>query len=263
MVTRDTPWPAGTPCWVDLGVDDVARAMTFYRGLFGWDIQPGPPEAGGYAMCLLGGRAAAGIGPKMGQTDASSPNAWTTYLAADNLDDVAARVTTAGGQVTAGPMDVLDVGRMAIAADPAGAMFGIWQARAHTGAGVANEPGSLCWNENMSRGMAANQAFYRAVFGYDYDDMSGDGFKYATLKVGDAIVGGIGELPADVPAEVPANWSVYFAVADTDAALGTVTGLGGGIVRPAWDSPYGTMATVSDDQGAVFSLIGITAADGG
>ena len=71
-------------------------------------------------------------------------------------------------------------------------------------------------------------------------------------------LGGIGGLPADVPAGVPAHWSTYFAVADTDAALGTVAGLGGSVVQPAWDSPYGRMATVSDDQGAQFSLIGIT-----
>lgn len=51
MVTRDTAWPDGTPCWVDLGVADIARADAFYAGLFGWDIQPGPPEAGGYTMC--------------------------------------------------------------------------------------------------------------------------------------------------------------------------------------------------------------------
>ena len=66
MVTRDSAWPSGTPCWVDLGVDDIARATAFYSGLFGWDIQAGPPEAGGYSMCLLAGHAVAGIGPKQG-----------------------------------------------------------------------------------------------------------------------------------------------------------------------------------------------------
>ncbi len=257
MVTRDTAWPGGTPCWVDLGVDDIDRARAFYTGLFGWDIPPGPPEAGGYSMCLHGGRPAAGIGPKMGPPE--MPSTWTTYLAADSLDDVAARITAAGGQLMVGPMDVMDVGRMAVAADPGGAAFGLWQARAHTGAQVANEPGSLCWNENMSRDFDGNKAFYHSVFGYDYDDMSGGGFSYATLKLGDDIVGGIGGLPADVPAEVPAHWSTYFAVADTDAAVDKVTGLGGSLLRPAWDSPYGRMATVADDQGAAFSVIAVTA----
>ncbi len=115
----------------------------------------------------------------------------------------------------------------------------------------------------MSRDFDRNKAFYQSVFGYGYDDMSGEGFKYATLKVGDAIVGGIGELPADVPAGVPAHWSTYFAVADTDATVDKVAQLGGSVVRPAWESPYGRMATVSDDQGVQFSVIGITADAGG
>ena len=55
MVTRDSSWPSGTPCWVDLGVDDVSRATAFYSRLFGWDTQAGPPEAGGYTMCMLNG----------------------------------------------------------------------------------------------------------------------------------------------------------------------------------------------------------------
>ena len=260
MVTRDTAWPDGTPCWVDLGAEDIDRARTFYAGLFGWDIPPGPPEAGGYSLCMLRGRPAAGMGPKM---NPEMPSTWTTYLAAENADDVAAKVKAAGGQVLMEPMDVMDVGRMAIAADPAGAAFGVWQARAHIGAGIANEPGTLCWNENMSRDFDGNKAFYASVFGYGYDDMSGDGFKYATLKVGDAIVGGIGELPADVPVGVPAHWSTYFAVSDTDATISKAGELGGSVVRPAWDSPYGRMAAVSDDQGVQFSVIGILADAGG
>ena len=69
----------------------------------------------------------------------------------------------------------MDVGRMAVAADPGGAVFGIWQARAHTGFGLANEPGSVCWNENMSRELDRNKAFYQAVFGYEYSDIRAPG----------------------------------------------------------------------------------------
>ena len=187
MVTRDTAWPAGTPCWIDLGVDDIGRASTFYTSLFGWDVQTGPPEAGGYAMALKDGRPVAGIGPKQGPP--GTPSVWTTYLASDDLDDTVGKIKAAGGQTIMEPMDVMDVGRMAVAADPGGAFFGVWQARAHTGVGLANEPGSLCWNENLSRAYDQNQAFYHAVFGYEYGDMSGDGFRYATLKVGGTEVG--------------------------------------------------------------------------
>ena len=65
MVTRDTAWADGTPCWVDLSVADTAKASAFYVALFGWEVRPGPPEAGGYAVCRKDGRRVAGIGPNM------------------------------------------------------------------------------------------------------------------------------------------------------------------------------------------------------
>jgi hypothetical protein len=252
MVTRDTAWPPGTPCWADLSAEDVGRARAFYAGLFGWQVPPGPPEAGGYSIAELDGRAVAGIGPKMGPPE--SPVAWTTYLATDDAAATAARITAAGGQLLVEPFDVMDSGRMAIAADPAGAVFGIWQGSTFHGAQLANEPGSMTWNENMSRDLDGSKAFYQAVFGYDYGDMGDDGFRYATLELDGAIVGGIGELGSD-QADVPAHWSAYFAVADTDAAVSAVVRLGGRVVAPAWDSPYGRMAVVSDDQGGVFSVM--------
>jgi hypothetical protein len=219
---------------VDLGVGDIAKAKAFYSGLFGWDVQDGPPEAGGYRMCLLGGRLAAGIGPQMGP--AEMPPAWTTYLATQDANETSQAIKAAGGQVLAEPFDVMDVGRMAVAVDPGGAVFGIWQARTHTGAQVANEPGALAWNENMSRDFEGNKAFYHAVFGYDFGDLSSEGFNYATLDLAGRPVGGIGELDANFPPEVPASWSAYFGVTDADAAVARAAELGGSVARAVWDS---------------------------
>src|SRR5262249_29284835 len=87
MATRDSSWPSGTPCWVDLGVDDVSRARAFYSRLFGWDTQAGPPEAGGYTMCMLSGRPVAGIGPKMGPPEV--PPFWTVHIPPDDADRTA------------------------------------------------------------------------------------------------------------------------------------------------------------------------------
>lgn len=257
MVTRDTAWTAGTPCWVDLGVADFSKAQAFYAGLFGWAIEQGPPEAGGYAMCMKDGRAAAGIGPKMGPPEA--PSVWMTYISTDDADETAARVKAAGGQLMAEPFDVMDVGRMAIAVDPGGAVFGIWLPLAHIGAGVVNEPGALAWNENMSRDYDGNKAFYRDVFGYDYNEMAPG---YASLRVGAADVGGIGELGPDTPAQTPAAWTAYFAVQDADEAIAKVAALGGSLLKPAWDTPFGRMAVVSDNQGAAFAIVGAVSADG-
>jgi uncharacterized protein len=252
MVTRDTAWPAGTPCWVDLGVEDIGQAKGFYEGLFGWQIQEGPPESGGYAMCELNGMPVAGIGPKQGPAEA--PPTWTTYIASENADDTISKIKAAGGQVLVEPFDVMDAGRMAVAADPGGAVFGIWQARAHTGVRLANEPGSLTWNENMTRDFDASKAFYRAVFGYGFGDLSSEEFRYATLDLGGSPVGGIGEIGPDSPADIPANWATYFAVADADAAAARAAELGGSVIRPPWDTPYGRMAVLADDQGAVFAV---------
>lgn len=253
MVTRDKAWAPGTPCWVDVGVDNISRAGSFYGGLFGWEVELGSPETGGYAMCRKDGRAVAGIGPKQGPP--GTPSAWTTYLATGDASRTAARITAAGGQLVVEPMAVMAEGRMALAADPAGAVFGIWQAGAHTGVGLANEPGSLCWNENFSRDFDGNRSFYRAVFGYEYEDLPGDGMRYATIKVDGAVVGGIGEIGPAFPPGMPPCWTVYFATTDTDAAAAAVTAAGGGVDQPPWDTPYGRMAVVHDDQGAVFSLI--------
>jgi len=253
VVTRDTPWPEGTPCWIDLGVTDIPRAIAFYQGLFGWTAEQGGPETGGYAIAHIDGRGVAGIGPKMGA--AEMPSLWTTYIAVEDADATAAKIKGAGGQLMMDPMDVMDVGRMAIAMDTTGAAFGIWQAKAFSGAQVANTPGTLTWSEQMSRDFEGAKAFYAAVFGYSFGDMSTPEFSYATLLLGGREVGGIGAYPADTPASQPAVWGTYFGTADTDASVAAVTQRGGSVIRPASDSPYGRLATVADDQGAIFSLI--------
>ena len=253
MVTRDTRWPAGTPCWVDVSVDDVPKAIAFYEALFGWDIQVGPPEAGGYAIAHSAGRIVAGIGPKMGPAEA--PSAWTTFLATDDADATSAKITEARGQLLAGPMDVMSEGRMAVAMDTAGAAFGLWQGGNTTGIGLANEPGSLAWNEQMSRDFEGSKAFYQAVFGYDDQDMSGDGFKYAMLMVDGHEVGGIGEYPEGTPEQVPPAWAANFQVDDVDAAVAKDTELGGRVVQPVKDNPYGRIGVVADNHGAVFSVM--------
>lgn len=251
MVTRDTAWSPGTPCWVDLGVTDIPKARAFYSSLFGWKIQDTGPESGGYCMCEIDGQPVAGIGASQGDM----PIFWTTYLASENADETAAKIKAAGGQLMMDPFDVMDVGRMFMAVDPGGAFFGVWQAKAHTGVRLANEPGSLIWSENMSRNYEANKAFYGSVFGYHFGDIGAEGMNYSTLDIEGRPVGGIGEIGSEQPTHTPASWGTYFAVADTDVAVAMVAELGGGLIAPAWDSPYGRMAVVSDDQGAVFSLM--------
>ncbi|HEV8555981.1 MAG TPA: VOC family protein [Actinophytocola sp.] len=255
MVTRDTAWLPGTPCWVDVSVDSVEKAVTFYGSLFGWEAGINPdPQFGGYAIFTKDGNRVAGAAPVQ---DPGQPHVWTTTVASDDVEQTAAKIKAAGGQVMQDPMDVADLGRMIVASDPAGAVFCAWQSGTHTGFGLANEPGAVSWNENMSRDWDGNKKFYNEVFGYEYGDMSSDEFSYATLDLQGRPVGGIGTLPPGTPDEMPANWLTYFGVSDTDASLAKAVELGGSVVKEAFDTPNGRIAILADDQGAVFGIVSV------
>ncbi|GAA4541173.1 VOC family protein [Amycolatopsis samaneae] len=254
MLFRDERWPDGTPCWVDLMAPDQRKAIAFYRALLGWEVELSGEETGNYGMATLGGRPVAGIG-EIPPGQAGMPTVWTTYLAVSDVDKTVDAVASAGGQVLAAPMDVGVSGRMAIAADPTGAVFGLWQPGEHLGTQVLDAPGTQAWNEIMTRDYETAKTFYGEVFGYSFGDISAGDFRYATLDLGERPAGGIGLLPADTPPEVPANWTTYFAVADADASAAKVTELGGTVLAAPSDSPYGRTVPVVDDQGAAFRLI--------
>jgi hypothetical protein len=235
-------------------VTDPDAAKSFYSSLFGWDIQEGPPEAGGYSMCMLNGRAVTAISPK--PQDNPFPNVWSTYLASENVDKTVALAQEAGGIFVMEPMDVMTAGRMAFGMDPTGAPYGIWQAGDHLGVGIYNEPGTLVWNELMTRDYQGAQAFYGSVFGYTYEAVGG-GFTYSTIRRASdgAVVAGIGELDDGVAAEVPASWNTYFMVEDCDASTAKAVDLGAEVVSQPEDSPFGRMASLVGAQGETFSLI--------
>jgi predicted enzyme related to lactoylglutathione lyase len=249
----------GTPSWVDLSAIDPAGARDFYGSLLGWTFDIGGPDVGGYTMCLLNGKSVAGI---MERQDESMPSVWSTYIDTDDIDRTTAKITEAGGQVIIEPMDVMDLGRMGFAIDPTGAAFGLWQAGTHVGAAVVNEPGALSWNELNTRDGAAANTFYEKVFGYTFEQVGdGEKFDYTTYNVaGNPVAGRMQMNDADWPAEVPAHWATYFAVADADAATALVAAKGGRVLRGPTDTPFGRLAGCLDPWGAPFSLIKLPAA---
>lgn len=255
MTTRNDPWPEGTPAWADAIVPDRHQAREFYSRVLGWGFtDESPAEMGYYTQGVVDGRVVAGFGEAPAE-GAPFPPAWLTYLAVDRIEPVVQRAADAGATVLMPLMEVGDFGRMAVLADPTGAVFGLWQAGTHSGAQLCNEPGSITWNEVMTRDLDRAKDFYAAVFGYRYGDMSGDGFRYATLNLGDQPVGGIGQLPDDTPADVPAHWLTYFKVRDVDEAVQRVGELGGQVLQEPWDTEFGRMALVSGPAGEAFSVM--------
>ena len=250
-----TAYANGQPAWADVTTPDVAAAAAFYGGLFGWEAQTDPrPEAGGYTMFTLGGKAVAAASPSPpGQERV--PSHWTVYLASDDVDETAARVRDAGGAVVVEPFDVLDAGRMTVAADPSGAVFGVWQAREHIGAEVAKEPGTLNWAEVQTHDRAAAQPFYDRVFGYASEAIEMGGDAYVVFAVGGVPAAGLVQIRGDW-GELPSNWSVVFQVDDCDAAVARVQQEGGRLFHgPAELEGVGRFAVVSDAWGAAFQVI--------
>ncbi|HYI62981.1 MAG TPA: VOC family protein [Acidimicrobiales bacterium] len=251
MSTRTSPWPAGVPCWADLMVSDVPTARAFYGSVLGWDFTDTDDEFGGYVLAQVDGVPAAGLGP----LQPGSRTAWTLYLASDDADATARAVTEHGGTVVAEPRDVGPLGRMCVAIDPAGAMFGVWQGKQHIGAGVVNRPGGLTWEDLRATDPAAAQAFYAAVFGYRLDPMEDAAPDYVTFTVpGDEVpLGGMGGMFGAEGA--PSHWLVYFGVADADAATRAAAGAGGTVAAEPFDTPYGRMAALADPEGTAFWVV--------
>jgi predicted enzyme related to lactoylglutathione lyase len=248
-----TEYQAGVPCWVDLATNDLEGAKAFFGGLFGWDAQVSEdPAAGGYTMFSLNGDEVAG---GMSLMAPEQPTVWTTYVSVDDIDKTAEAVALGGGSVLMAPMDVMDVGRTGVFADPSGAVFAGWQPRAHKGAALVNEPGSLCWNELMTRDADGAKAFYPSVFGWGYRASPFTDVEYTEWQVNGRTVGGMMQMDQNFPPDLPPHWMAYFAVADCQASAAKVTELGGTVSVPPTVIPIGTFAVCGDPQGAFFSLI--------
>jgi hypothetical protein len=243
------PYPPGAPNWVDLGTTDVAGAVAFYRELFGWTHEDFGPEMGGYGVFRNGGRQVAGIGPA---TDPSRGTSWSTYLATADVDATAAAVLANGGTVVDPPSDVTDKGRIALFTDPAGQFFNVWQAGTFPGAELVDEPGSLTWSELLSGDVDAARVFYPAVFGVGAREVDlGGGMTYTLFEAGGRAVAGA----MQVAEPQPAQWSVYFAVADARSTTARAVELGATAVVGPMDSPPGTFAILNDPQGGTFCIL--------
>ncbi len=251
-----SPYPVGTPCWFSLLAPDQRAALDFYRDLFGWQGSIGPPETGGYTVCLWRGRPVAGIGaaePTGGRP--APPTAWTTFLAARDADATAREVTDAGGTVLVPPQEVPGgAGRMFVAADPSGAVFGVWQRRQFSGARIVNEPGSVTWNELNTADPRSVAAFYPRALGLSvtpFRDLAG----YFTVNVNGRAVGGMQSLGDFFPPDAASQWLTYFAVDDVDSTVDAVVKANGSVLAAPFDMLAGRMAVVGDPQGAVFAVI--------
>ena len=252
-----TKYEQGTPSWVDLSTADEAGALEFYLRLFGWEDEPNDAGDGMvYHMQKLGDDYTSAIAAQRPDEAAMGvPSHWVTYLAVDDVDATAGRVTSAGGQLVVEPFDVMESGRMAVVADPTGGFVSLWQAREHIGAGVQHEAGSLTWSELITDDPAAAAAFLESLLGVGVRESSEAGDStYLLLEVGGRPVAGVMQKTAEM-GDVPSMWSTYFEVSDVEEALAQVESLGGRAVTPVMEEAQMRFAIAEDPQGAVFGLM--------
>jgi predicted enzyme related to lactoylglutathione lyase len=275
MLERDGYLP-GVPCWVDTSQPDPEAAVAFYGGLFGWDFEdampPGSP--GKYFIARLRGCDVAAVGSQ--SEGAPRAAVWNTYVWVESADEIAAKVLNAGGRVVMDPVDVVDAGRSAVFTDPEGAAFFVWQAKRHKGARIVNESGSLNFNSLNTRDVEGAKSFYGSLFGWETLDLGGGVEMWRLPGYGDFLAQSDPELRkrqadsgaapegfADVVAtlnpigddqpDIPANWSVTFAVDDADATAERAAALGGRVVVAPFDAPWVRMTVITDPQGATFT----------
>jgi predicted enzyme related to lactoylglutathione lyase len=271
MTDQDRYIP-GVPCWIDTTQPDPDAAAEFYGQLFGWELEdvmpPGSP--GKYLIGRIGGGDVAAIAS---QQEGMPPKAdWNTYIWVADADETARKVADAGGTVLSEPMDVMDAGRMAVFADPAGAAFTVWQANQHRGAAVVNEHGSLNFNNLTTPDVDGARAFYGAVFGWELIAVGanamwalpayGDFLEQRTpgLRASIAEMGAPSRFEEVVASVTPsagsgdaAHWGVTFGVDDADAIASRAVELGGQVVVAPFDAPWVRTTVITDPQGATFT----------
>lgn len=246
----------GRFCWPEANVKDPEAAKRFYTGLFGWQVRQEPN--GGYAEWQIGGKSLGGLIGLGEREKMGVPPHWMGYVAVADCDATAANAKEKGGKVLHGPFTLEGVGRFAAIEDPTGAHFCLYQAARPGEKPPMGVPGTMCWNELMTRDTEKAKAFYTSVLGWDANAMPMDcpGGVYTLFLQGGAMAAGMMGMDAPQFEGIPPHWMIYFSVEDCDATASKAASLGGKVCVPPQDIPnIGRFAVIQDPQGAVFSIL--------
>lgn len=244
-----TTYAPGTFSWAELAAGDADGAKSFYSWLLGWDYDDSPMGDGMvYSMARRDGKHVAAL------LASDEPPHWNCHVSVESVDATCARAAELGARVTAEPFDVMDVGRMAVIADPTGAAVSLWEARQHVGAALVNTPGAMTWNDLVTPDPEEAASFFESLLGWTTEEIPDSG-GYRVIRNGDRANGGMMRLdPKRMGAQTPPHWMPYFGHEDVVAAVEEVPGRGGRLLSGPHRVPQGAIAVMADPQGAVFAL---------
>ena len=252
-----TEYAPGTFCYLDVHTTDPDTAIAFYERLFGLESETADVPGGGrYTQFHKDGKWVFGLNelsPR--QREMGMPSMWISHVAVADADDARARVVAAGGTTLLSPTEVPGTGRFAMYADPHGAVFATWEDRGFPGSQLANEHGTLIWNELMTPDVATAAAFYGKVFGWEARVSEMPTGPYTVFTDGEEMRAGAMAITPEM-GEMPASWGVYFDVADFENAFASAKNLGATAeTEPITVEGVGTFAVLRDPTGAHFSIM--------
>jgi predicted enzyme related to lactoylglutathione lyase len=232
--------------WHEQVSADPKQAQDFYTQLFGWEVDVWKPGEIDYPMISSGGQMHGGFGKAQ---DGAPPPHWLGHVQVENVDEAAKRAKEGGGKVVFGPMDMPEIGRMAIITDPQGAAVGLYQPETEG----PESSGVFVWDELATSDVDAAKRFYGKVFGWEARDVDMGAGSYTILhRPGEEYTAGLMAL-GDIPA--PPHWMYYIAADDVDETATRAKELGGTVIREPFDIEGGRrIAILQDPDGAVFGL---------
>ena len=245
--------------WAEVATPDAAESSAFYTRLLGLAATEMQTDDGSlYTILKKDGRDVCGLyatGEEEIQRVSSDRAVWRTYFTVDSVDDGLARVRALGGTVVHEPVAIGTDGRLAVAQDPTGAAFTLWETRDHAGAQAFREPGALTWTELYTRDTRIAAFFYGSLFGWGSNTSQGPGGPYTVYMLDEEPVAGMIAISDDW-GPMPPHWCVYFQVTDLDASRARTGELGAGEFMPPIEvEGVGRFVFLHDPQGAVVALI--------
>lgn len=244
----------GAPCWVSLATGGLEDAQRFYGEVLGWSFRPGSIGEE-FSVAFSDDVPVAGLGA-IARTMGVAVQ-WTPSFAVRDADDAAARVRERSATVAVGPIRMGE-GRTALAADLAGATFGIWE-----GAVLSSwDPSSRDLPARLE--LRTRDAFAAAIFYAEVFDWASDTGRCEVDYQHEAVVvracgrtvatlrGGAVESAPDP--HVRPRWHVSFSVYDVDDATKSAVAAGGAIAMSPRDNPFGRSARLFDPEGGLFTV---------
>ncbi len=249
--------PNGKFGWYELMTSDAAAATSFYTAVVGWKTtvmsNPGGPD---YHVFLTEKLGVAGMLEMPGHT------AWIGYIEVADVDAHVEKIQEAGGKLLRPTVDVPNMLRFAVVADPQGAAFVVFTPVPMVGAPARPQPptqGTFGWAELYTTDLDAGFDFYQSMFGWTKMtdmDMGPMGLYRIFNDSTNAPMGAGGMMLKGLQIPVPC-WGYYICVDSVGAAKTRVESAGGTVVNGPMPIPGGGFILQGmDPQGAMFALTG-------